>query len=210
MAEHRPCTARNETPLRRADRNLAGLLQELRPTRTGVQILFAFPLSLAFTSRFGSLDTVQRVTCVITLPLAVPAAALFTAPAALHRSLSQQGARPRTVRVSSRPAAAGRVVLVFTSSGSVLLVVDVTTGGAGGIAAGAGTFVLCLGLWGLLPRLARRVTPQPRAEAAGAEPGPRGAAWPCRSGRGPFTPRRRLAGHPLAVTVPTAPAGPPP
>ncbi|MEU3890518.1 DUF6328 family protein [Streptomyces sp. NPDC029041] len=156
MAEHRPCTARNETPLQRADRNFVELLQELRVTQTGVQILFAFLLSLAFTSRFGDLDTVQRVTYVITLLLAVLAAALFTAPAALHRSLFQQGAKPRVVQVSSRLATTGLSVLVFAFSGSVLLVVDVTTGRTGGIAAGAATFLVCVGLWGVLPRLVRR------------------------------------------------------
>ncbi|GGS85979.1 DUF6328 family protein [Streptomyces violaceus] len=156
MAEHSPCTARGETPLQRADRNFVELLQELRVTQTGVQILFAFLLSLAFTSRFSSLDTAQRVTYVSTLLLAVLAAALFTAPAALHRSLFQQGAKPRIVQVSSRLATTGLIVLVFAFSGSVLLVVDVTTGRAGGIAAGAATFLVCVGLWGLLPRLVRR------------------------------------------------------
>ncbi|GAB2851118.1 DUF6328 family protein [Streptomyces deserti] len=156
MAEHRPCTARNETPLERADRNFVELLQELRVTQTGVQILFAFLLSLAFTSRFESLDTVQRVTYVTALLLAVLAAALFTAPAALHRSLFQKGAKPRIVQVSSRLATIGLVVLVFAFSGSVTLVVDVTTGRAGGLAAGAATFLVCAGLWGLLPRLVRR------------------------------------------------------
>ncbi|MFI2717235.1 DUF6328 family protein [Streptomyces collinus] len=174
MAEHRPCTARNETPLQRADRNFVELLQELRVTQTGVQILFAFLLSLAFTSRFEDLDTVQRVTYVITLLLAVLAAALFTAPAALHRSLFQQGAKPRIVQVSSRLATTGLSVLVFAFSGSVLLVVDVTTGRAGGIAAGAATFLVCAGLWGLLPRLVRRAGLHEEADAPGetAEEGP--------------------------------------
>jgi hypothetical protein len=67
MAEHRPCTARNETPPQRADRNFVELLQELRVTRTGVQILFAFLLSLAFTSCFEDLGPFQRVTYVIGL-----------------------------------------------------------------------------------------------------------------------------------------------
>ncbi|MEC7052454.1 DUF6328 family protein [Streptomyces violaceochromogenes] len=174
MAEHRPCTARNETPLQRADRNFVELLQELRVTQTGVQILFAFLLSLAFTSRFEDLDTVQCVTYVITLLLAVLAAALFTAPAALHRSLFQQGAKPRIVQVSSRLATTGLSVLVFAFSGSVLLVVDVTTGRAGGIAAGAATFLVCVGLWGLLPRLVRRAGLRKEADATGetAEEGP--------------------------------------
>ena len=171
MAEHRPCTARNETPLQRADRNFVELLQELRVTQTGVQILFAFLLSLAFTSRFEDLDTVQRVTYVSTLLLAVLAAALFTAPAALHRSLFQQGAKPRIVQVSSRLAGTGLSVLVFTFSGSVLLVVDVTTGRAGGVAVGAATFLVCVGLWGLLPRLVRRAGLREKADGTGETAG---------------------------------------
>lgn len=183
MAEHRPCTARGETPLQRADRNFVELLQELRVTQTGVQILFAFLLSLAFTSRFGGLDSFQRIIYVVTLLLAVLAAALFTAPAALHRSLFQQGAKPRIVQVSSRLATTGLVVLVFAFSGSVLLVVDVTTGRTGGFAAGAATFLVCVGLWGLLPRLVRRAGLHDETKGAGRpsgasteEPAPEGTA----------------------------------
>ncbi|MFI6934201.1 DUF6328 family protein [Streptomyces sp. NPDC050287] len=156
MADHRPCTARNETPLERADRNFGELLQELRVTQTGVQILFAFLLTLAFTPRFPSLDTVQRTMYVTTLLLSVLAAALFTAPAALHRSLFQQGAKPRIVQVSSRLATVGMGVLVLAFTGSVTLVVDVTTDRTGGMAAGAATLLVCLALWWLLPRLVRR------------------------------------------------------
>ncbi|MFD3499786.1 DUF6328 family protein [Streptomyces sp. NPDC058678] len=156
MADHSPCTARNETPLERADRNFGELLQELRVTQTGVQILFAFLLTLAFTPRFPSLDTVQRTTYVVTLLLAVLAAALFTAPAALHRSLFQKGAKARIVQVSSRLATLGMGVLVLAFTGSVLLVVDVTTGRTGGLAAGGATLLVCLGLWWLLPRLVQR------------------------------------------------------
>lgn len=154
---HRSCTSRNETPLERADRNFAELLQELRVTQTGVQILFAFLLTLAFTPRFPSLDAVQRGTYVATLLLAVLAAALFTAPAALHRALFQQRAKPQIVRASSRLAGIGMAVLVLALTGSVLLVVDVAAGRAEGAAAGAATFLVCAGLWGGLPRLVARL-----------------------------------------------------
>ncbi|MEV0226238.1 DUF6328 family protein [Streptomyces sp. NPDC050704] len=157
MADQRPHhKERNETPLERADRNFGELLQELRVTQTGVQILFAFLLTLAFTPRFPSLDTMQRATYVTTLLLGVIAAALFTAPAALHRRLFQQGAKPQVVHVSSRLAQAGMVVLALALTGSVLLVVDVAVGRAGGIAAGASTLLVCVGLWGLVPILVRR------------------------------------------------------
>ncbi|WP_447035324.1 DUF6328 family protein [Streptomyces sp. DSM 118878] len=166
MSDDYSCTARNETPLERADRNFAELLQELRVTQTGVQILFAFLLGLAFTPRFPSLDAVQRGTYVTTLLLAVAAAALFTAPAALHRSLFQQRVKPLIVRVSARLAAVGLAVLVLALTGSVLLVVDVTVGRAAGVGAAAGTLTVCVGLWGVLPRLVRRSGQHAEAAAA--------------------------------------------
>jgi hypothetical protein len=157
MADHRSAHhGRNETRLERADRNFIELLQELRVTQTGVQILFAFLLTLAFTPRFPSLDTVQRATYVSTLLLAVLAATLFTAPAALHRSLFQQNAKPAIVQVSSRLATAGLAVLTLALTGSVLLVVDVSLGRGAGVAAGAGTFAGCVALWWLLPHVVRR------------------------------------------------------
>ncbi|MFI6335238.1 DUF6328 family protein [Streptomyces sp. NPDC050535] len=159
MVEQRPRTERDENPLERADRNFAELLQELRVTQTGVQILFAFLLTLAFTPRFPSLDMAQRATYVTTLLLAFLAAALFTAPAALHRSLFQRNVKPAIVRVSALLTHIGLYVLMLAFTGSVLLVVDVTFGRGAGIAAGAGTLATCLGLWVVLPRLVRhRVT----------------------------------------------------
>ncbi|MEU8590470.1 DUF6328 family protein [Streptomyces sp. NPDC048664] len=172
MADRGPDRARNETPLERADRNFAELLQELRVTQTGVQILFAFLLTLAFTPRFPSLDTVQRATYVTTLLLAVLAASLFTAPAALHRTLFQQHAKPAVVQVSSRLAGLGMAVLTLAFTGSVLLVVDVSLGRTAGIAAGAATLAVCVGLWVVLPRLVRRAVvtaPGAEGEAAGRE-----------------------------------------
>ncbi|MEU0842488.1 DUF6328 family protein [Streptomyces sp. NPDC005962] len=155
MENDAPRTVRHETALERDDRNFAELLQELRVTQTGVQILFAFLLTLAFTNRFGSLDEIQRGTYVATLLLAMVAAALFTAPAALHRALFRRGAKRRVVDISGKLASAGLCVLTMAFTGSVLLVVDVVLGRAPGIAAAAGTFAMCLGLWGVFPRWVR-------------------------------------------------------
>jgi hypothetical protein len=154
-ADRDPKDQRRETRLERADRNFVELLQELRVTQTGVQILFAFLLTLAFTPRFPSLDAVQRATYVTTLLIAVLAAILFTAPAAMHRQLFQQGAKPQLVSVSSRVAQVGMVVLALALTGSVLLVVDVVVGRVAGIVAAVGTFSVCVGLWGFVPRTIR-------------------------------------------------------
>ncbi|GGX78171.1 DUF6328 family protein [Streptomyces minutiscleroticus] len=156
MTDHRHHSERNETRLERADRNFVELLQELRVTQTGVQILFAFLLSLAFTPRFPSLDDMQRTTYVVTLLLSVLAAALFTAPAAVHRMLFQQGAKPQIVHVSSHLARIGMMVLALALTGSVLLVSDVALGRTGGVIAGAGTLLVCVGLWLMVPHLVGR------------------------------------------------------
>ncbi|MGW1892658.1 DUF6328 family protein [Streptomyces sp. NPDC002004] len=156
MPDVRFVTARRETPLERADRNFSELLQELRVTQTGVQILFAFLLTLAFTPRFPTLDGFERATYVTTLLLAMLSAALFTAPAALHRFLFQQHAKRQIVRVSSQLSRVGLGALALALTGSVLLVVDVAAGRTGGVAAGCGTLLVCVLLWGVLPRLVRR------------------------------------------------------
>jgi Family of unknown function (DUF6328) len=164
-------TLRHETPLERDDRNFAELLQELRVTQTGVQILFAFLLTLAFSQRFEGLDGFQRGTYITTLLLAVTAAALLTTPAALHRALFRRHAKRRIVEVSSRLATIGLAVLTLAFTGSVLLIVDVVLGRAAGTAAATGTFAVCGGLWGLLPRVVRRSL----ARSAHPGPGSRGA-----------------------------------
>ena len=53
-------SGRDETPEDRADRNLSELLQELRVALPGVQVLFAFLLTVPFTQRFETLTEFQE------------------------------------------------------------------------------------------------------------------------------------------------------
>src|SRR5215469_12987947 len=76
---------RGETRLQRADRAYGEILQEIRVAQTGVQILFAFLLTLAFQARFASITQSQRDMYAVTLLLSAAAAALLIAPAAFHR-----------------------------------------------------------------------------------------------------------------------------
>lgn len=149
-------TTRNETPAERADRNFLELLQELRVIQTGVQILFAFLLTLAFTARFPELDSFQRGTYIATLLLSVLAAILFTAPAALHRTLFRRGAKRLIVDVSARFAAAGLFTLALALAGAVLLVVDVVLGRGAGVSVAVAALAVCAGSWALLPLWLRR------------------------------------------------------
>ncbi|WP_035845837.1 DUF6328 family protein [Kitasatospora azatica] len=146
-----PQPLRRETPEERADRNLVELLQELRVIQTGVQIVFAFLLGLAFTSRFPELDDFQRDVYIITLLLTVLASAVLATPVAIHRALFHRGFKRRIVRASSRLAVLGLVILAVALNGAVLLVTDVVLGHTAAVGVTAVTSLVFAGLWFLLP-----------------------------------------------------------
>jgi Family of unknown function (DUF6328) len=142
---------RGEGPLERADRNMVELLQELRVAQTGVQILFAFLLTLSFTDRFGSIDEFQLWTYVVTLLLSVLTAGFFVAPAAVHRITFRRGVKRETVQLGHRLFTVGFGFLALTVTGSVLLVLDVAVGRDFAVAAAGGVAVLLVMLWFVLP-----------------------------------------------------------
>jgi hypothetical protein len=156
---------RGEGPLQRADRNMIELLQELRVAQTGVQILFAFLLTLSFTERFSSINEVQRWTYVVTLLCSVVTAGLFVGPAAVHRVTFRRGLKAETVQLGHRLFTLGLIALALTLTGSVLLVLDVAVGLSFAIScAVAVCIVLCL-LWFVLPiPLLRRTRTVPALE----------------------------------------------
>lgn len=119
---------RGESALERADRNMIEMLQELRVAQTGVQILFAFLLSLSFTERFGRIDEVQRWIYVVTLLLTTVTTALLVAPAAVHRVLFGRRVKRMVVVIGQRLFVAGLAALALTLTGAVLLVLDVAVG----------------------------------------------------------------------------------
>ncbi|MFB7115248.1 DUF6328 family protein [Streptomyces sp. NPDC056291] len=151
-----PPAPRSETPEERADRNLVELLQELRVVQTGVQILFAFLLGLAFTSRFPQLDAFQRTTYVVTLLLTVVTSAVLATPVALHRALFHRGVKPRIVALSARHAQIGLTLLTLALNGAVLLLMDVVLGRTTAIVITTVTTAIFASLWFLLPWTVRR------------------------------------------------------
>jgi hypothetical protein len=143
--------ARKEGPLQRADRNMIEMLQELRVAQTGVQILFAFLLSLSFTERFARIDDVQRWTYVVTLLLTAVTTGLLVAPAAIHRMLFGRGVKATTVLIGQRLFVAGLAALALTLVGAVLLVLDVAVGRTFAVWASAALLVFLVGLWFVVP-----------------------------------------------------------
>ncbi|MFD8593638.1 DUF6328 family protein [Kitasatospora sp. NPDC059646] len=150
-----------ETPQARADRRLVELLQELRVLQTGVQIVFAFLLGVAFTPRFATLDDARQDLYVLVLLLAVVAAAVLATPVALHRGLFHHPDRARIVKVSARIAQVGLILLAMALSGAVLLVLAVVLGFPVAVPITAVIALVFTGLWFVLPWAVRRGLPAP-------------------------------------------------
>lgn len=114
----------DESEKERWDRNFADLLQELRVAQTGVQILFAFLLTLPFSSGFPKATAFQRNTYVVALISAAFATAMIISPVAFHRALFRQGRKPELVRFAHRMATGGLVFMLISMISSVLLITD--------------------------------------------------------------------------------------
>jgi hypothetical protein len=112
---------RDESRAHQLDRNWAELLQELRVIGTGVQILFAFLLGIAFQARFSEASSLQRDLYLVILTLSGLAAALLIAPVAMHRLLFRIGVKDELVTLSNRLAVGGLAVLSVSMVGAVVL-----------------------------------------------------------------------------------------
>ena len=150
-----PDDERGETPLQRWDRNFAELLQELRVAQTGVQILFAFLLTLPFTNRFTSIGTLDRHLYVVTLTASAVATALLIAPVSYHRLVFRQGQKPQLVRIASALAMAGLAALLVAMLSAIFLVLAVVAGLPLAAVIGAALAILYVALWYVLPLVAR-------------------------------------------------------
>lgn len=141
----------------RLDRNWDDLLQELRVAQTGVQLLTGLLLTVPFQARFPELVPHQRILYLVVVSLSVLATGLLISPVVLHRVLFRQNARATLVAAGQRFALAGFTVLGFAVVGVIALIFDVVLGATGAAVAGAVTFVVFLGLWGLGPLTMRRL-----------------------------------------------------
>src|SRR5690625_3794762 len=114
-----------ETERQRWQRNFAELLQELRVAQTGVQVLFAFLLIVAFSPGFIDTDGFDHAVYLVALLSAASAAALLIAPVAYHRWLFRRGSKPLLVVQANRMALGGLLLLIVAMVATVLLAVGV-------------------------------------------------------------------------------------
>ncbi len=144
-----------EIPEQTINRNWTELIQELRSTQTGVQVLTGFLLTVPFSSRFESLDDVQLTAYLVVLSCSVAATAAILSPVAYHRILFRKGQRPWLVQMANRIARVGLVLVAMTTCGVVFLVFDLALGRTAGVVASLVAVVTYLVLWVGIPLRAR-------------------------------------------------------
>jgi hypothetical protein len=118
----RPGTAAPETARERVNRRWNEMLQETRVAQTGVQILFGFLLSVAFTPLFRELETLDRAIYVATVVLGAAATGALIAPVSIHRFLSGQRMKDEVVQTAGRLMMCGMVLLALTIGCTLLLI----------------------------------------------------------------------------------------
>lgn len=162
--EIEPATSHHgsETDAQIADRHWAEILQELRVTQTGTQILTGFLLTLAFQQRFSTLTDLQFGIYLTLVIVAGITTVLGLAPVSLHRLLFRQGVKERMVYLADIILRVTLAGVATTLCGTVLLIFSIVIGYGAGIAAAALIAVIIVGVWIGLPSLAHPRRRPPR------------------------------------------------
>ncbi|MFD0852890.1 DUF6328 family protein, partial [Actinomadura adrarensis] len=128
-----PDKPRNETEHERLDRQLMEMLQGFRVAVTGVQVLFAFLLTVPFAPRFDEVDTTGRVLFYIALFGAALASVCFIAPTIQHRILFRLNQKPLLIRRANRYGIGGAVALALAITASTTLIVQTLVSDLAGV-----------------------------------------------------------------------------
>jgi len=155
-----------ESPAERADRNFADLLQELRVTQTGVQILFAFLLTLVFQQRFTEIDRVAVIVYAVTVVFCVGASIFLIAPVALHRAMFRLGRKTEVVDGSAKLAKVGMALLAVALVGATLIALDMALPRWLALVIVVGIAIVLLAVWYVMPEIQARRPASPDSTKA--------------------------------------------
>lgn len=146
-----------ESEKERIDREVIELLNELRVTLPGVQVLFAFLLILPFQAGFAEVTDIERAVYLVAFLSTTAATVLLIAPATYHRIQFRAGDKLNMLITSNRLFIAGTLCLGVAITASVFLISEVLVGDVvAWVIAGAAALALLL-FWYALP-VSRRLS----------------------------------------------------
>jgi hypothetical protein len=142
---------RDESDDERLDRNWNELLQELRITQTGLQLLSGFLLTLPFTRVFGGVDDAQRWLYLGLVVVAGVALGANMTPIMLHRRVFREHVKDRVVALAHLMIQVVMAAIALLIVGMAVLIFSVVLSWAAGLAAGAAMAVVLVVLLGVVP-----------------------------------------------------------
>jgi hypothetical protein len=108
----------------RTERQMAELLQELRIALPGVQILFAFLLTVPFAQGFQRVTSFQKNLFFAVLLATAVSTVFLIAPTATHRLRFHKSDRQYVIESAHRLMIAGLVFLALAIVGALVLITD--------------------------------------------------------------------------------------
>jgi hypothetical protein len=145
----------------RLNRKLMELLNEVRVALPGIQVLFAFLLTLPFTSRFGEITTTQRNLFAGALGTSAAATVLLIATSAYHRNRFRrlereelEEKREMLIR-QDHLASAGLVFMAVAMASALAVVFDMMFGVWAAVGLGVAFGLGASWFWFAYPRLKR-------------------------------------------------------
>ncbi|MEO3863535.1 DUF6328 family protein [Acrocarpospora sp. B8E8] len=151
-----PVANPDENPKERLDRELGELLQGLRVAATGVQVLFAFLLTLPFSNGFGKVGMAGKWLYYVALVAAALASICLIAPTTQHRIMFRSGLKEIVLRRANGLALAGGIAIAVSMMCSTALAVEVFLGAWPAVFLAGGIALLSSYLWFVLPLLTLR------------------------------------------------------
>jgi hypothetical protein len=145
----------DESQKERVDRELIELLNELRVALPGVQVLFAFLLTVPFSNGYERMTGFQKDVFFATFFCTAIATVFLIAPTANHRIQFRQKDKERLLIRSNRLAIVGTVFLALAVMGAVFLITDVVFGVLATSLATATVALAITWLWYVIPILRR-------------------------------------------------------
>ncbi len=147
-----------ESKKERIDRELIELLNELRVVLPGIQVLFAFLLTMPFSQRFGQITPTQKTTYFISFLCTAVSSVLLIAPSVIHRLRFREHDKEQVLKLSNKLAIFGTVFLAIAISMVVFVITDVLYGAPASIIIAVVVATLMIAVWYITPLVRRART----------------------------------------------------
>ena len=135
------------------DRQMLELLNELRVALPGVQILFAFLLTVPFAQGFQRVNSAQRALFYATLLATTASTICLIAPSAAHRLRFHRSDRAYLIESANKLLIVGLCFLAIAIVLAVILITDFLYNGAVVWLSPAAVAIALVGLWFVRPLL---------------------------------------------------------